>query len=45
MSHLELMPTIIIDLQNAIRLIRAIERYDIEHVEQPISRYDILGMV
>jgi L-alanine-DL-glutamate epimerase-like enolase superfamily enzyme len=30
---------------DAIRLIRAIERYDIEHVEQPISRYDILGMV
>lgn len=30
---------------DAIRLIRAIERYDIEHVEQPISRRDILGMV
>lgn len=29
----------------AIRLIRAIERYDIEHVEQPISRRDLLGMV
>lgn len=28
----------------AIRLIRAIERYDIEHVEQPISRHDLLGM-
>lgn len=28
----------------AIRLIRAIERYDIEHVEQPISRRDLLGM-
>lgn len=30
---------------DAIRLIRAIERYDIEHVEQPISRRDLLGMV
>lgn len=30
---------------DAIRLIRAIERFDIEHVEQPISRRDILGMV
>lgn len=29
---------------DAIRLIRAIERYDIEHVEQPISRRDVLGM-
>ena len=29
----------------AIRLIRAIERFDIEHVEQPISRRDLLGMV
>lgn len=29
---------------DAIRLIRAIERYDIEHVEQPVSRYDLLGM-
>jgi muconate cycloisomerase len=28
----------------AIRLIRAIECYDIEHVEQPISRRDLLGM-
>ena len=39
------MPTIIYRPSDAIRLIRAIERYDIEHVEQPISRYDILGMV
>jgi len=30
---------------DAIRLIRAIERYDIEHIEQPISRRDLLGMV
>ncbi len=30
---------------DAIRLIRAIERYDIEHMEQPISRRDLLGMV
>jgi muconate cycloisomerase len=29
---------------DAIRLIRAIERYGIEHVEQPISRRDLLGM-
>ena len=29
----------------AIRLIRAIEPFDIEHVEQPISRRDLLGMV
>lgn len=29
---------------DAIRLIRAIERYDIEHVEQPISRRDVIGM-
>jgi muconate cycloisomerase len=29
---------------DAVRLIRAIERYDIEHVEQPISRRDLLGM-
>ncbi len=28
----------------AIRLIRAIERFDIEHVEQPVARRDILGM-
>jgi muconate cycloisomerase len=28
----------------AIRLIRAIERYDPEHVEQPLPRHDILGM-
>ena len=28
----------------AIRLTRAIERYDIEHMEQPISRRDLLGM-
>ena len=30
---------------DAIRLIRAIERYDIEHVEQPVGRGDILGLV
>lgn len=29
---------------DCIRLVRAIERYDIEHVEQPLPRYDILGM-
>ncbi len=29
---------------DAIALIRAIERYDIEHVEQPVARRDILGM-
>lgn len=29
---------------DAIRLTRAIERYDIEHMEQPISRRDLLGM-
>jgi muconate cycloisomerase len=29
---------------DAIRLIRAIERYDIEHVEQPVARRDVLGM-
>lgn len=29
---------------DAIRLIRGIERYDIEHVEQPLARGDILGM-
>lgn len=28
----------------AIRLIRAIERYGPEHVEQPLPRYDLLGM-
>lgn len=28
----------------AIRFIRAIERYEPEHVEQPLPRYDILGM-
>lgn len=28
----------------AIRLIRALERYNLEHVEQPISRGDLLGM-
>lgn len=28
----------------AVRLIRAIERYEPEHVEQPLPRYDILGM-
>jgi L-alanine-DL-glutamate epimerase-like enolase superfamily enzyme len=28
---------------DAIRLIRAIERYDLDHVEQPVSRYDVLG--
>lgn len=29
---------------DAIRIIRAIERYDIEHVEQPLARGDLLGM-
>jgi L-alanine-DL-glutamate epimerase-like enolase superfamily enzyme len=29
---------------DAIRLVRAIERYDIEHVEQPLARGDLLGM-
>jgi L-alanine-DL-glutamate epimerase-like enolase superfamily enzyme len=29
---------------DAIRVIRGIERYDIEHVEQPLARGDILGM-
>jgi L-alanine-DL-glutamate epimerase-like enolase superfamily enzyme len=29
---------------DAIRLIKAIEDYDIEHVEQPVARRDILGM-
>ncbi len=29
---------------DAIRLIRALERYDLEHVEQPVSRGDLLGM-
>lgn len=29
---------------DAIRLARSIERYDIEHLEQPISRVDLLGM-
>ena len=29
---------------DCIRLVRAIERLDIEHVEQPLPRYDILGM-
>ncbi len=29
---------------DAIRLIRSIERYDIEHVEQPVPRGDMLGM-
>jgi len=28
---------------DAIRLIRALERYDLDHVEQPVSRYDLLG--
>ncbi len=32
------------DPADAVRLIRAIERYDIEHVEQPVARRDILGM-
>jgi len=32
------------DPADAIRLIRAIEDYDIEHVEQPVARYDVLGM-
>jgi len=30
---------------DAIQVIRAIERYDIEHVEQPIPRGDFLGLV
>lgn len=29
---------------DAIRLVRAIERYAPEHVEQPLARHDILGM-
>lgn len=29
---------------DAIRLIRAIERYNLEHVEQPVGRGDLLGM-
>ncbi len=29
---------------DAIRLARAIERYDIEHIEQPVARGDLLGM-
>jgi L-Ala-D/L-Glu epimerase len=29
---------------DCIRLVRAIERLDIEHVEQPLPRYDMLGM-
>ncbi|VTU39540.1 L-Ala-D/L-Glu epimerase [Variovorax sp. PBL-H6] len=29
---------------DAIRLIRAIERFDLEHVEQPTGRGDVLGM-
>lgn len=29
---------------DCIRLVRAIERLDIEHVEQPLPRYDLLGM-
>jgi L-alanine-DL-glutamate epimerase-like enolase superfamily enzyme len=29
---------------DAIRLARAIERYDIEHLEQPVSRGDLLGL-
>lgn len=29
---------------DAIRLIRAIERYEPEHVEQPVSRRDLLGL-
>ncbi len=29
---------------DAIGLIRALERYDLEHVEQPVSRGDLLGM-
>ncbi len=30
--------------EEAIKFINLIENFDIEHVEQPISRYDILGM-
>ena len=29
---------------DAVRLARAIERYDIEHIEQPVARGDLLGM-
>lgn len=29
---------------DAISLIRALERFDLEHVEQPVSRGDLLGM-
>jgi muconate cycloisomerase len=29
---------------DAIALIRALEKYDLEHVEQPVSRGDLLGM-
>lgn len=29
---------------DAIRLIRAIERHDVEHVEQPVPRHDLLGL-
>jgi L-alanine-DL-glutamate epimerase-like enolase superfamily enzyme len=29
---------------DAVRLARAIQRYDIEHLEQPVSRRDLLGM-
>lgn len=29
---------------DAVRLARTIERYDIEHLEQPVSRRDLLGM-
>lgn len=32
------------DPADAIRLVRAIEGFDIEHVEQPVSRHDVLGM-
>lgn len=29
---------------DAIRVIRAIERHDVEHVEQPVARHDLLGL-
>jgi muconate cycloisomerase len=29
---------------DAIRLIRAVERYEVEHVEQPVPRGDLLGL-
>ena len=29
---------------DAIRLVRAIERYRLEHIEQPVARHDMLGL-